>query len=251
MAIARVNTSLNFPNSGADLLSTAKSLTAGNAIIVALCIECASTTTLSTVTDTAGNTYTKLARTNLFSFEDVIFCYALNCTGNASNVVTATFNEALGYGECFTAQYSGVATVSAQDGTVQSNSGNSATASTGSISTANADDVLVAAIKTFSGNDFSAWTNSFTEYTTDGDSDTSGFAERIVSSTGTYSTAATLSTASQWVGSLIALKAASAAAASPSLGAGNGILTGKLPHLRMAQQRFGRRGRIYVPAGIT
>jgi hypothetical protein len=90
-------------------------------------------------------------------------------------------------------------------------SGNSATASTGSITTTYSDELLIAGLVS---NDreasFSSWTNSFSErndfhITSGKPGDKSGFggADRIVSSTGTYSTSATVSGSGAWRGQIV------------------------------------------------
>ncbi|MDX1708225.1 MAG: hypothetical protein R3274_06470, partial [Desulfobacterales bacterium] len=112
-------------------------------------------------------------------------------------------------------EYSGVATSSPLD---QSNSasGNSATASTGSITTTQDNELLIAGLVS---NDreasFSSWTNSFSEkndfhITSGKPGDKSGFggADRIVSSTGSFSTSATVSGSGAWRGQIVSFKEA-------------------------------------------
>ncbi len=112
-------------------------------------------------------------------------------------------------------EYSGISTSSPLD---QSNSanGNSATASTGSITTTYSDELLIAGLVS---NDreasFSSWTNSFFErndfhITSGKPGDKSGFggADRIVSSTGSYSTSATVSGTGAWRGQIVSFKEA-------------------------------------------
>lgn len=106
---------VNFGNNGADAPSTtiaasAINATGGNLIVGAVKYEGASSTTV-TVADTAGNTYTVLtgrkhSTANLWVYP----FYARNITGNASNVVTATFGASQQYRGIAVAQYSGLDT---------------------------------------------------------------------------------------------------------------------------------------------
>ncbi|MBT8331843.1 MAG: hypothetical protein KJP06_05890, partial [Deltaproteobacteria bacterium] len=112
-------------------------------------------------------------------------------------------------------EYSGISTSSPLDQTNSAN-GNSATASTGSITTTYADELLIAGLVS---NDreasFSSWANSFFErndfhISSGKPGDKSGFggADRIVSSTGTYSTSATVSGSGAWRGQIVSFKEA-------------------------------------------
>jgi hypothetical protein len=80
--------------------STAASLTAGNTVVV--CMRWGATA----VTDTAGNTYTKLPFVanpfNVSGTDGGQFWYVTNCLGNAANVVTATLPTTTVGGNTFT-----------------------------------------------------------------------------------------------------------------------------------------------------
>ncbi len=96
-------------------------------------------------------------------------------------------------------EYSGVDTL---DQTNQS-SGNGSSLSTGSITTTVADELLIAGVVTLSSTNFSAWSNSFTEQHDFGVGGfgtqiTAGGADRIVTTTGSYSTTATASVSGNW-----------------------------------------------------
>jgi hypothetical protein len=105
MAFVRVNSSAKFEaGASTTIASAATSLTTGNLIVVQVRVV----GTVSTVTDTAGNTYV-LAKSAPFSatsgtkFEA---WYCLNATGHASNVVTVTFTGSVSSRGLNTAQYS-------------------------------------------------------------------------------------------------------------------------------------------------
>lgn len=81
--------------SGTSFSLPATSLTSGNHIFVFVRYE--STTTSTSVSDTAGNTYVGL--TEVIANSQVLgrWFYCLNATGNASNVVTVTWGAARTY----------------------------------------------------------------------------------------------------------------------------------------------------------
>jgi hypothetical protein len=120
MAIAFVNTSTG-QNSGGNtsLASAASVLTSGNVNIVVLRIgnvdieDCG-------VTDTAGNLYHPLHQKRTGDGATLMVFYALNVTGHATNVVTATFPSSP-YNVIVTSQFSGLATQSVVDVVVSQN----------------------------------------------------------------------------------------------------------------------------------
>ncbi len=85
--------------------------TAGNCIVVG--IACNSPQTVSSVTDTAGNTYSQLTAYTAGGWGDEEIWAAFNVAANASNTVTVTFSASTTAAICGAAQYSGVATTKA------------------------------------------------------------------------------------------------------------------------------------------
>lgn len=147
MAIAYVNSGTGRDYSGpssAALTAAATSLTAGNAIIVgARWFDPTNTITVSSVTDTAGNTYGAGPATLTSGSEQLAIWFALNVSGHASNVVSMNLSAAVQYWGVVTAQYSGLATSSAYDTTANATSGGG-TMTTGAFTTDTADEVLFA-----------------------------------------------------------------------------------------------------------
>lgn len=205
MALSVVNLTSSIGSDSA----TAANHTAGNALIVVAAFEAGSAVSLGSVADTAGNAYSVISQTRLTGFEDIQAAYAVNILGHASNVVTVTWSGgSSGYTELMVWQVSGLATSDVLDGTPGANDNGeiaSSSPTTGSTATSNANDILIAGIKTFGGNDFSAWLNSFGE---DFDLDTTGGASLIVSGTGTYSSGATTTSSQQYAARIWAFKAA-------------------------------------------
>src|SRR5262245_8050890 len=93
--IARVNVGIirNWGGTATNTLTTAAaSLTAGNTLIVSIGAQdvAANSSLVTGVTDTAGNTYTKVDNAYTADWNNEIW-YAKNVTGHASNQVTITF----------------------------------------------------------------------------------------------------------------------------------------------------------------
>jgi hypothetical protein len=148
MAIAYVNSGTGRDYSGptsAALTAAATSLTAGNAIIVAArFFDTTSTVVVSSVTDTAGNTYgAGPAKLTSGGAEQLIIWFALNTLGHASNVVSVNLSAAVQFWGVVTAQYSDLATASAYDTTANATSGGG-TMTTGAFTTDTADELLFA-----------------------------------------------------------------------------------------------------------
>ena len=94
---------------------TALSTTSGNFIVVIVGLY-STTTTVSSISDTAGNTYVKAIGENLGLWnERKEIWYAENITGNANNITTVTFSASVLYRYISVAEFSGVATSSSLD----------------------------------------------------------------------------------------------------------------------------------------
>ena len=91
------------------------------------------TSTITAVTDTAGNTYSLAAPVTRGSGISQAIYHAKNIVGGA-NSVTATFNQPAVYVDLRVAEYSGVDRVAPLDGAA-STAGNAATATSGSLTT--------------------------------------------------------------------------------------------------------------------
>lgn len=120
---------------GTTVVSAAKTTTSGNMLFAIVKWETAAT--ISTIVDTAGNTYVLAGSLNFGSSDPVgSLYYAENITGNASNVVTVTFSSsAAEYRRIVVEEFSGLATSSSTDGAAQTNSGTGTSYSTADITT--------------------------------------------------------------------------------------------------------------------
>jgi len=109
MAIARVNESSGTfaGGSSSTVVTPAASLTAGNRCIVSFRWT-TSGITITSVVDTAGNTYT-LIRLHASETTTSLAVYECNnCLGDASNVITATFSAGATNHSAVAVQYSGL-----------------------------------------------------------------------------------------------------------------------------------------------
>lgn len=136
MAAALVNSSgtTNSSSSTSIATTTSLSVTTGNALVVVVKWEAGTGTTVTSVTDTAGNTYT-VDQQRVYGGGGgepcVAMAYCVNCTGHASNLITVNFSASVPWRSVLAMQWSGVATSSPTDGThvqAEGSSGNYATA---------------------------------------------------------------------------------------------------------------------------
>lgn len=206
MAIAFVDSGSGSNSAFSTTLALSSiNLATGNAVVAATKWETAGD--LSSITDTAGNTYSLLTLQSYASGSAGIRGgYALNCASHATNVVTFTYNVSADWRQGGCCQYSGVsATGFDQQG---HSSGNSTTPASGNVTTTQADEVGV------------GWTGGFTSETysnrtINGSAANarvtgSDFAlwDLIVSSTFTGNAACTQSVSNQWGCSIATFKEA-------------------------------------------
>lgn len=103
---------------GYDTPTGAFNLVAGNALIVCVGVVAGNTMSITSITDTAGNTYTPTTVRNLGNVFYTFCAYAVGCIGHASNVITVTLSLPSGGHTAVQAfQYSGVTAYDAQAGT--------------------------------------------------------------------------------------------------------------------------------------
>lgn len=117
----------------------------------------------ASASDTASNTYTVVAYKEP---GDNVGCgvvlYAKNITGHASNVVTVTWNASATYTAISIQEWSGLSTTSPLDTSAVGNSGSGTTVTSGTFSTATANEVIIAGAVC---NSFSAGFTPDTGYT--------------------------------------------------------------------------------------
>jgi hypothetical protein len=229
-AIAYVNSTEN-SNYGGGTTTTpsadAFSVSAGNLIVAAMRFPIITTESVTSVTDTAGNTYQAAsgAADTTPGNDRIEIWYAMNTTANASNVITFHMSTGASFWSIVAAQYSGIATSSAFDAAASGEDGLGNTSVTsGAFSTAQADELIVGAAQSTGSGTWSAGTGLTNARVTDGDG-IAGLADKIVSATQSSVTATMTSTVTNSKSIAVAtFKAAAAASGAHNqmlLGAGN------------------------------
>jgi fibronectin type 3 domain-containing protein len=183
------------------------SQTAGNLNVVVVGWN-DTTATVQSVSDSAGNAYTRAvgptAGTNIT--QSIYFARNIKV---GSNTVAVTFNQAVSVPDVRVLEYSGIDPVNTLD-VVSGSSGNSSSANSGSAMTTVPNELIVGANTVFTGNQ--APGSSFTtRIITTPDSDLAE--DRIVAATGTYSATATLTSSGPWVMQMATFKAAGSSGA--------------------------------------
>lgn len=165
--------------------------TTGNCLIVV--VNCYGVGDIvSSITDTAGNTYVKAEGQNTATNERSEIWYALNITGNAANITLVTYNGTTSYRYISVAEFSGIVTASALDDT--SYNTNSTTSHTSGTMTASVNNaVIIGCLNGVGTEDYTVGT-SFTTFSSD-ITLVYNFAEyRIISSAEDYSATCTSGT---------------------------------------------------------
>src|SRR5208282_6034165 len=161
------------------------------------------TATVSSVTDSKGNVYTRAVGPTVLSgkFSQAIY-YAKNIQAAAANTntVTVQFNVAAKYPDIRILEYSGLDVANPVDVTAAA-TGKTATSSSGSATTTNANDLIFGAntVATSTSGPGSGFTK---RVITSPDEDIAE--DRIVSAVGSYSATAPLTSAGSWVMQAIA-----------------------------------------------
>jgi hypothetical protein len=159
------------------------------------------TSVVSSVTDTRGNTYSPAVGTTSGTGLRQVIYYAKNIAGG-SNTVTVTFNQGPTYPDVRILEYSGLDTSSPLDVTAAA-AGTGTTANSGSATTTAANELIFGAGT--SGHAFTAAGTGFTQRMIDIFGNIAE--DETVSSTGSYNATAT-NTSSAWVMQMAAFKAA-------------------------------------------
>jgi hypothetical protein len=154
--------------------------------------------TVQSVKDTAGNTYSlAIGPTSGTGLQQSIYYAANIASGN--NTVTVTFNQAAAYPDVRILEYRGVSVLDVTAGA----SGNSASANSGAATTTSANELIVGAntVATYNAGAGSGFTLRM-KTAPDGD-----LAEdQVVSTTGSYSATAPLTASGPWVMQMVTFK---------------------------------------------
>jgi Calcineurin-like phosphoesterase/Purple acid Phosphatase, N-terminal domain len=179
---------------------------AGHALVAAIAVQAGSTTSVSSVTDSAGNAWTKgpvgflsgsNTRVELWHSTAAAAVSQVTVTLSAADIVSANVSE-----------WTGIAATEPVDGFLGQGNASATTAQTPGIP-ANAGDLIVGAINFPRAVSSTLTTPGFAELADFDASTVSGRAAYgVISTTGTYSLSWTLSGASTSGGAILALKAA-------------------------------------------
>jgi hypothetical protein len=223
--IAFVQVASAVPASGTTVSVTyAGAQSAGNTSIVAIGWS-NSTASVTAVTDTKGNTYVQaLAPTVQSGIQSQVIYIASNIAAATAgtNQVKVTFSASVLFPDVRILEYSGLAAVSPIEAAIGA-AGSGTTSNSGSLTTVNANDLLFAANYVTSGTT-AAGAGYTSRVITNPDGDIAE--DRIVTTAGSYSATATMSSGS-WVMQLVALKAANSlpTAATPTFNPAPGAYT--------------------------
>ena len=185
-----------------------------------------STAVVKSVADKSGNTYTLAVGPTIVrgQLSQSIY-YAKNIAAAAgANTVTVTFASAAAYPDIRILEYSGADPNNPLDVTA-ANAGNSATSSSGSATTTNPTDLLLGAniVGTYTNGPGSGFTQRLLTH------DGNLAEDRMVTTTGSYSATAPLSSSCPWIMQLVAFRtpgspvlvSIAVTPANPSIAAGN------------------------------
>ena len=207
IAFVQVNAATPQTNQSAVTVAYASAQIAGDTNILAIGWNNA-TSNITSVTDSAGNTYQLAVPTARGSGLSQAIYYASNIKAAAAgtNTVTVTFNTSTPFIDIRALEYSGLDPVNPFDvGT--SASGNGTSANSGTVTTTAAGELIFGAGMT--GGVFSAAGTNFTNrIITPQDGDIAE--DRFVTTTGSYSATASLSGSASWLMQVATFKAAAA-----------------------------------------
>ena len=220
--IAFVQVNYSVPSTPQSTVTAAytKAQTAGDTNVVAIGWS-NSTSSVTSVTDTKGNTYNvAVGPTVLSGVQSQIIYVAKNIAAAAAgaNTVTVKFSAAVPYPDVRILEYSGLDPVSPVDVTAGA-TGTSATSSSGSVTTTSSYDLI------FSANYVTTSTNAagngfISRVVTSPDGDIAE--DQIVTATGTYTGTANLTSSGSWIMQTVALRGrGTGSSASRSVGRGS------------------------------
>jgi regulation of enolase protein 1 (concanavalin A-like superfamily) len=167
-----------------------------------------STAKVQSVTDTTGNAYVLAVGPTVHSgFASQAIYYAKNIQSAAAgaNVVKVVFDQAAQWPDIRIAEYRGLDTTNPLDVKVAAQ-GDSASSSSGAVSTTSANDLLVGANLSTVGITTGAGTSFTGRVITNPDGDI--LEDRIVTATGSYSASAPLGASGPWIMQMVAFRAA-------------------------------------------
>ena len=157
MSFSRITTAGDSSSASATTLVTSSFASVAGRLIVGYVGWEGGNTTISSVSDTAGNTYVVGTPAPHGTFPDqcIASFYCLSSLGNASNVITATLGASRNYRVIQAAEYSSAAAATL-DGSAYGESLSAATTTTSAIATTGSVGLLFAGAKSYNSTTFTA-----------------------------------------------------------------------------------------------
>jgi hypothetical protein len=168
-----------------------------------------STAQVQSVTDTAGNVYALAVGPTVhsggFGSQSIYYAKNIRSAAAGANAVKVQFNQAAGYPDIRIAEYRGVDATNPVDRTVAAQ-GDSASSSSGAITTTAANDLLVGGNLSAVGLTTGAGASFANRVVTVPDGDI--LEDRVANTVGSYSADAPLSAGGPWIMQMVAFRAA-------------------------------------------
>ena len=175
------------------------------------------TTQVSSLSDSSGNLYQLAVGPTVLTgsvplTQSVYYAKNISAASAGANTVTTRFNAAAASADIRVLEYSGIDPLNALDVSAAA-TGNSATSSSGTVLTKNAKDLLVGANLVWTGST-GPGSGATQHLLTSPDGDIAE--DQVVTTTGSYSASASLSSAGPWMMQMAAFRAAGSPAPTPS-----------------------------------
>lgn len=217
MALARVGLHTGTNTTFASTVTTASwTSTSGNALFATIEADTVAANGI-TVTDSKGNTWTRVISTSLAGTFDLEVWAAFNITGGATHTVTATDNGGGVDSLIMVEEWSGVATSSAIDKSVGATGVASSAANSGATAATTQANEVVIGVVAASGNDTFTPGASYSNGNKINTTFSSLFFEsKIVAATGAQTADATISAGVSWACQVATFKEAVVAASASS-----------------------------------
>ena len=202
-------------SAGVDFSATLPSAPTPNNLLIAI----AATRNAGLITPPTGwSTAVNHSGTSGFTSPNQAIFYKVAGVSESATVTATTTANGSGHRNALQVyEYSGIDTALPFDAanTVESQ-GTGTTVSSGDVSTTNANDLIIAGLVSRAGTSLTSWANSFTQRNSfnqgSGSNETLfGGADSVVTTNGTYSTAATADASEQWRGVIAAFRIATVA----------------------------------------
>lgn len=207
MAFAFVqSTTITSDTNPATSAAFGSATTVKNLIFVTVVGDGGTTPTVTGITDSKGNTYTKIPETSIGSAINMVAFYAVIATGKAgtSHTITVTWNDASENVRVVAQEFSGFTGTPTVDQIVVASGSSTTPASGATSSTARANELVIGMLAR--GGTTAATVTAgtgFTNLVTVNDSDAAAQESRVVSSITTYNATFTLSVSRAWLAGIV------------------------------------------------